>query len=38
LASEEPDIKLFLSTAEADRKTIVEISSGANAELYSDRT
>lgn len=36
LASEEPDVKLFLFTAEADRKRIVEISSAANAEIYSD--
>jgi nitroreductase len=31
-----PDVKLFLFTAEADRKKIAEISSVANAELYSD--
>jgi hypothetical protein len=36
LASEEPDVKLFLFTAEADRKKIVEISSAANTEIYSD--
>jgi nitroreductase len=36
LAGEEPDVKLFLFTAEADRKKIVEISSAANAEIYSD--
>lgn len=36
LASKEPDVKLFLFTAEADRKKIVEISSAANAEIYSD--
>jgi nitroreductase len=36
LASEEPDVRLFLFTAEADRKKIVEISSAANAEIYSD--
>ena len=36
LASEEPDVKLFLFTAEADRKKIVEVSSAANAEIYSD--
>jgi hypothetical protein len=36
LASEESDVKLFLFTAEADRKKIVEISSAANAEIYSD--
>ncbi len=36
LAGEEPDVKLFLFTAEDDRKKIVEISSAANAEIYSD--
>ncbi len=36
LASDEPDVKIFLFTAEADRKKIVEISSAANTELYSD--
>jgi hypothetical protein len=36
LASEEADLKIFLFTAAADRKKIVEISSAANAELYSD--
>jgi nitroreductase len=36
LASEEPGVRVFLFTAEADRKKIVEISSAANAELYSD--
>jgi nitroreductase len=36
LASDEPDVKLFLFTAEADRKTIVEISAAANSQLYSD--
>ena len=36
LASEEPDVKLFLFTAEAGRKKIVDISSAANAEIYSD--
>jgi hypothetical protein len=36
LASEEPDVKIFLFTADADRKKIAEISSAANAELYSD--
>jgi nitroreductase len=30
------DVKLFLFTAEADRKKIVEISSAANMEIYSD--
>jgi hypothetical protein len=37
LASEEPDVKLFLFTRESDRKKIVEISSDSNAEIYSDR-
>jgi len=36
LASEEADVKLFLFTAEADRKKIVEISSAANSEIYAD--
>lgn len=36
LASAEPDVRLFLFTAEADRKKIVEISSAANAKIYSD--
>jgi nitroreductase len=30
------DVKLFLFTAEADRKKIVEISSATNTEIYSD--
>jgi nitroreductase len=36
LAGEETDIRLVLLTAEADRKRIVELSSAANLELYSD--
>jgi len=36
LGSDEPDVKIFLFTADADRKKIVEISSAATAELYSD--
>jgi nitroreductase len=36
LASGEQDVKIFLFTAEADRKKIVEISSAANSEIYSD--
>ena len=36
LASDEPDVKIFLFTADADRKKIVEISSTANSEIYSD--
>jgi hypothetical protein len=36
MASDEPDVKIFLFSAEADRRKIVEISSGANTELYSD--
>jgi len=30
------DVRLFLFTAEADRKKIAEVSSAANAEIYSD--
>jgi nitroreductase len=33
---DDPDVKLFLFTAEADRKKIAEVSSAANAEIYSD--
>jgi nitroreductase len=36
LAGDQPDIQLFLFTAEADRTKIAEISSAANTELYSD--
>ena len=36
VASDDPDVKMFLFTAEADRKKIVEISSAANTEIYSD--
>lgn len=36
LVSAEPDVKVFSFTAAADRKKITEISSSANAELYSD--
>src|SRR5208337_2296292 len=36
LASDEADAKIFLFTAEAERKKIAEISSAANSELYSD--
>ncbi len=36
LASDEPDVKLILFTADADRKKIVEVSSAANTEIYSD--
>ena len=36
LASDESAIKMFLFTAEAERKKIVEISSAANDEIYSD--
>lgn len=36
LASDEPGVKIFLFTAEADRKKIVEISSAANSQIYSD--
>ena len=34
--ADEPNVKLFLFTADADRKKIVEISSAANSEIYSD--
>jgi hypothetical protein len=36
LAGDYADVKLFLFTAEADRKKIAEISSVANTEIYSD--
>jgi nitroreductase len=36
LASDEPSVKIFLFTGEAERKKIVEISSAANDEIYSD--
>jgi len=36
LQNDQPDVKTFLFTAEAERRKIVEISSGANAEIYSD--
>jgi hypothetical protein len=36
LPSDYADVKLFLLTAGADRKKIAEISSVANAEIYSD--
>lgn len=36
LPNNEPEVKLFLFKAEADRKKIVEISSAANDEIYSD--
>ena len=36
LPSDYADVKLFLFTAEADRKKIAEISSSANTEIYSD--
>jgi hypothetical protein len=36
LTGGEPDVKIFLFTAESDRKKIAEISSAANAEIYSD--
>jgi len=36
LAIAEEDVRIFLFTAEADRKKIVEISSAANSEIYSD--
>lgn len=36
LGRDEADVKIFSFTAAADRKKITEISSAANAELYSD--
>lgn len=36
MTGDDPAVKIFLFTAEADRKKIVEISSAANAEIYSD--
>jgi hypothetical protein len=36
LPGDDPDVKLFLFTAEAVRKKIVEISAAANKEIYSD--
>ena len=35
-ATDDPDVKMFLFTAEADRKKIVDISSSANHEIYAD--
>jgi hypothetical protein len=36
LATDEPDARISLFTADADRKKIVESSSAANREIYSD--
>jgi hypothetical protein len=36
LATDEPDVRISLFTADADRKRIVEISTAANREIYSD--
>jgi len=36
LSGDDGDVKLFLFTAEADRKKIVDISSAANSDIYSD--
>jgi hypothetical protein len=36
LPGDDADVKLFLFTAEADRKKIAELSSAANTEIYSD--
>ena len=36
LTVNEPDVKLFLFTGDADRQKITEISSAANTEIYSD--
>lgn len=36
LPGDEPDVKLLLFSTESDRKKIAEVSSAANAEIYSD--
>jgi len=36
LPGDDADAKLFLFTAEVDRKNIAEVSSAANTEIYSD--
>lgn len=36
LPGDDTDVKLFLFTAEADRRKIAEVSSAANTEIYSD--
>jgi nitroreductase len=36
LPGDDADVKLFLFTAEGDRKKIAEVSSAANVEIYSD--
>jgi nitroreductase len=36
LSGDETEVKIFLFTADADRRKIVEISSAANREIYSD--
>jgi hypothetical protein len=36
LPGDQADVKLFLFTAEANRRKIVEVSSAANTEIYSD--
>ncbi len=36
LTGDEPDVKVFCFTADADRKKIAEISTAANTEIYSD--
>ncbi len=36
LASSEPGVKIFLFTADAERRKIVQISSAANSQIYSD--
>jgi nitroreductase len=36
LPSDEPEVKIFLFTSDVDQKKIVEISSAANREIYSD--
>jgi nitroreductase len=36
LADDEPDVRIFLFTAPAERREVVAISAAANAELYAD--
>jgi nitroreductase len=36
VSGDDPDVKIFLFTAEAERKKIVEMSSAAKTEIYSD--
>jgi nitroreductase len=36
IAANDPDVRMFLFAADADRKRIAEISSAANSEIYAD--